>query len=182
MQLREWSLIAPKIQPGELLKAIATVIDPAIVIQAIEQSQSQEQRHRRLPTHLVIALVIAMSLWSTDSIVDVLKNLVSGLNIKWIRLAQRWKTPSKSSISEARQRVGCQVMSRLFALVARTMATEQTPGAFLGGLRLMAVDGTVFDLPDTVDNARVFGYPGTRPGTQAAFPKARLVFLVEAAI
>ncbi len=57
-------------------------------------------------------------------------------------------------------------MSRLFALVARTMATEQTPGAFLGGLRLMAVDGTVFDLPDTVDNARVFGYPGTRPGTQ----------------
>ena len=181
MQLREWSLIAPKIQPGELLKAIATVIDPSIVSQAIEQSQSQEQRHRSLPTHLIIALVIAMSLWSTDSIVDVLKNLVSGLNIKWIRLAQRWKTPSKSSISEARQRVGCQVMSRLFALVARTMATEQTPGAFLGGLRLMAVDGTVFDLPDTVDNARVFGYPGTRPGTQAAFPKARLVFLVETA-
>ena len=50
------------------------------------------------------------------------------------------------------------------------MATEQTPGAFLGGLRLMAVDGTVFDLPDTAANARVFGYPGTRPGTQAAFP------------
>ena len=37
----------------------------------------------------------------------------------------------------------------------------------------MAVDGTVFDLPDTEANARVFGYPGTRPGTKAAFPKAR---------
>ena len=45
----------------------------------------------------------------------------------------------------------------------------------------MAVDGTVFDLPDTEANARVFGYPGTRPGTKAAFPKARLVFLVEVA-
>nr|WP_322744631.1 IS4 family transposase [Phormidium sp. LEGE 05292] len=50
---------------------------------------------------------------------------------------------------------------------------------FLGGLRLMAIDGTVFDVPDTAANARVFGYPGTKPGTQAAFPKVRLVFLVE---
>lgn len=44
----------------------------------------------------------------------------------------------------------------------------------------MAIDGTVFDLPDTQENARVFGYPGSRPGTYPAFPKARLVFLLEA--
>jgi hypothetical protein len=56
----------------------------------------------------------------------------------------------------------------------------QTPEAFLGGLRVMAVDGTVFDVPDTQANARVFGYPGTRPGTRAAFPKVRLVLLIEA--
>ncbi len=61
-------------------------------------------------------------------------------------------------------------MSWLFALVARPLATPNTPGAFLNGLRLMAVDGTVFDVPDTAANARVWGYPGSRPGTQAAFP------------
>jgi hypothetical protein len=44
----------------------------------------------------------------------------------------------------------------------------------------MAVDGTVFDVPDTQSNARVFGYPATRPGTLAAFPKVRLVLLIEA--
>jgi len=44
----------------------------------------------------------------------------------------------------------------------------------------MAVDGTVFDVPDSEANARVFGYPATRPGTQAAFPKVRLVLLIEA--
>ncbi len=44
----------------------------------------------------------------------------------------------------------------------------------------MAVDGTVMDIPETQENARVFGYPGSRPGTYPAFPKARLVFLVEA--
>ena len=71
-------------------------------------------------------------------------------------------------------------MSRLFHLIVRPCATVQTPGAFLGGLRLMAIDGTVFDVPDTPTNARVFGYPATRPGTVAAFPKVRLVLLIEA--
>ncbi len=41
----------------------------------------------------------------------------------------------------------------------------------------MAVDGTVLDVPDSKANARVFGYPSSRPGTQAAFPKLRLVML-----
>ena len=44
----------------------------------------------------------------------------------------------------------------------------------------MAVDGTVFDVPDSLVNARVFGYPASRPGTRAAFPKVRLVLLIEA--
>ncbi|GAC1448323.1 MAG: hypothetical protein NVSMB70_17780 [Chamaesiphon sp.] len=61
-------------------------------------------------------------------------------------------------------------------MVVGPCATVQTPGAFLGGLRVMAVDGTVFDVPDTQANAKVFGYPGTR----AAFPKVRLVLLIEA--
>ncbi len=44
----------------------------------------------------------------------------------------------------------------------------------------MAVDGTVFDIPDTKANARGFGYPASRPGTSSAFPKVRLVLLIEA--
>ena len=71
-------------------------------------------------------------------------------------------------------------MNRLFHQVVRPLATAITPGAFLGGLRVMAVDGTVFDVPDTEANARVFGYPATRPGTQAHDPKVRLVLLIEA--
>jgi Insertion element 4 transposase N-terminal/Transposase DDE domain len=180
MQLSEFSLTTAEVEPAEVFQAIETVIPAAMINQAIESSQSQAERNRRLPTHLVVGLVIAMSLWSQDSIVEVLKNLVDVWSNQWIRLGKRWQIPSKSSISEARQRVGSQVMSRLFSLVARPLATPETPGAFLHGLRLMAVDGTVFDIPDTEANARVFGYPGSRPGTQAAFPKARLVLLVEA--
>jgi hypothetical protein len=180
MQLSEFTLTPAGIEPGEVLQAIETVIPIEKINQAIELTQSQEERKRRLPTHLVVGLVIAMSLWSKDSIVDVFKNLADGWSNQWIRLGQHWRTPSKSSLSEARQRVGPQVMSQLFALVARPLATPDTPGAFLNGLRLMTVDGTVFDVPDTEANARVLGYPGSRPGTQSAFPKARLVLLVEA--
>ncbi len=43
----------------------------------------------------------------------------------------------------------------------------------------MAVDGTVLPVPDSRANARVFGYPSTRPETKAAFPKVRLVILIE---
>lgn len=180
MQLKELSLTCPKISVEEVLQGIEIAIPSQAIEAAIESTQSQHQRNRMLPTHLVVALIIAMSLWSQDSIGDVLQNLVHGLSTQWVRLNQRWKKPSKSSISEARQRVGPQVMSRLFHSVARPLATEQTPGAFLNGLRLMAVDGSTLDLPDTAANARVFGYPGTRAGTEASFPKARLVLLVEA--
>lgn len=180
MQLKELSLTSPKISPEKILQAIALAIPIESIESAIESTQSERQRNQKLPTHLLVALIIAMSLWSRDSIEDVLQNLVQGLSAQWVRLNQRWKKPSKSSISEARQQVGPQVMSRLFHLVARPLGTEQTPGVFLNGLRLMAVDGTAFDLPDTNANARVFGYPGTRAGTEASFPKARLVVLVEA--
>ena len=101
----------------------------------------------------------------------VLKNLVDGLGEAFVRVGQYWKVPCKSSITEARQRVGPQAMSRLFHQVVRPLSTHKTPGAYLGGLRVMAVDGTVFDVPDSEANARVFGYPATRPGTTAAFPR-----------
>lgn len=64
--------------------------------------------------------------------------------------------------------------------MVRPLATAETPGAFLFGLRVMAVDGTVLDVPDTPANAKVFGYPVSPKGTRAAFPKIRLVLLIEA--
>ena len=33
---------------------------------------------------------------------------------------------------------------------------------------------------DSEANAKVFGYPGSRKGTRAAFPKVRVVLLIEA--
>ncbi len=180
MQLKEFSLISPSVEAKEVFQALKIAIAPEAINQALETSNSFEKRQRKLPSSLVVCLVIAMSLWSSDSMATVLMNLVNGLNRQWTKLGQYWKTPTSSSISAARQKLGCQVMSRLFHSIVRPLATSETPGAFLGGLRVMAVDGTVLDVPDSKANAKVFGYPGSRKGTRAAFPKVRVVLLIEA--
>lgn len=180
MQLKEFSFICPVIESAAVFKAIETVISPDVIAQTLGNTNSYEERKRKLPSQLVVCLVIAMSLWSSDAMGTVLKNLVNGLSRQWTILGQYWKVPNSSSISAARSRVGCRVMSQLFKRVVRPLATEETPGAFLGGLRVMAVDGTVLDVPHSGTNTRVFGYPSSRPGKQAAFPKVRLVMLVEA--
>ncbi len=179
MPVISFSLTRPKIKPGILLSCLETVISQDKIAEAIAKTKTKEKRNRFLPTHVVIVLIIAMSFWATDSIVDVFKNILTGLNANFISQQIRLKIPSSSSISEARQRVGPRVMTHLFESIVRPLATFETPGAFLGGLRLMAIDGTVFDIPETEKNAKVFGYPGTRKGTKAAFALARMVFLVE---
>jgi len=180
VRLKEFGLISAAIEAVEVFGAIETAIPIEVIDATISHTGARQERKRKLPSSLVVCLVIAMSLWSGDSMGTVLKNLVNGLSRQWTKQLKYWKVPNSSSISAARERVGCRVMSQLFEQVVRPLATEERPGAFLGGLRVMAVDGTVLDVPDSKANARVFGYPGSRRGTKAGFPKVRLVMLVEA--
>jgi hypothetical protein len=84
VQLKELSLSSPETSPEEILQALALAIPSETIAAAIEHTQSERHRNRRLPTHLVVALIIAMSLWSKDSIEDVLQNLVQGLSGQWV--------------------------------------------------------------------------------------------------
>ncbi|GCB53334.1 mobile element protein [Streptomyces sp. NL15-2K] len=60
------------------------------------------------------------------------------------------------------------------------MATETTAGAWYRSWRLVAVDGTTFDLPDTQANDAFFGHPGSSRGQRrGAFPQARVAAVVE---
>lgn len=180
VHLKDFSLLSLTIQSGDVFKAIETAIPAEAIEAAIANTKVSESRKRALPAQLVVCLVIAMSLWSRDSMRDVLKNLIDGLTDAWVKVGKYWRTPCKSAITQARQRLGARVMSQLFHQLVRPMATGETLGAFLKGLRIVVIDGTCFDVPDSDENARVFGRPSSRPGTQAAFPKVRLVILVEA--
>jgi len=85
---------------------IEIAIPASAIKQAIAKTKVEEKRHRALPAHLVVCLVIAMSIWSKDSMRDVLKNLMDGLSEAWIKIGNYWKFPCKSAITQARQRLG----------------------------------------------------------------------------
>ena len=80
MHLKEFSMISQVIESAEVFKAIQTVISADAIEQTLSQTKSVEERKRKLPSQLVICLVIAMSLWSSDSMTTVLRNLVNGLS------------------------------------------------------------------------------------------------------
>jgi hypothetical protein len=62
--------------------------------------------------------------------------------------------------------------------VVKLLCEPDTPGAFYKGMRLLAIDGFVLDLPDTPANDRAFGRP--KSGRSAgAFPQARVLALCE---
>ena len=79
----------------------------------------------------------------------------------------------------ARQRLGVAPVRHLFDQVVRPLARPETPGAFYRGLRLMGIDGTVFDVPDSDANAAAFGRPSAGPRGDGAFPQVRKLSLVE---
>ena len=60
--------------------------------------------------------------------------------------------PTSSALCQARARLGAEPIRELYARVARPLAGAGTPGAWLGDLRVMAIDGVQLDVPDTADN------------------------------
>jgi len=88
---------------------------------------------------------------------------------------------TKSSISGLRSKIGAAPMRELVERCCVPMADAQAhPHAFYAGLRLVAIDGSTFELPDEADNVAHFGYPGSRTG-HAGYPQAQCVVLVECA-
>jgi hypothetical protein len=73
--------------------------------------------------------------------------------------------------------LGFEPIKALHAAVVKPLATLDSPGAFYQRWRLMALDGTVMDVPDSDANA-VFGRSSGGRG-DAAFPQVRKVSLVE---
>ena len=89
---------------------------------------------------------------------------------------------SKGALCQARYRLGARPLVALFKRVCKKPLAEAdtAPEAFLVGLRLMALDGTVLDLPDTPENVRAFGKCHS-PRGMSAWPQARVVAINECA-
>jgi len=151
---------------------------PELVDEVIAEVGRTEQRHRSLPARVMAYFAIGMGLHSEGSYEDVLSLLTDGLSWSsgW---SESWRLPSKSAIFQARARLGAEPVERLFRRVAAPIAMADTPGSWLAGRRLVAIDGTTLDVADSDANAAWFGRPGVNKGERSAFPQARLVAVAE---
>jgi hypothetical protein len=73
---------------------LSQVIPPQMITNAIETTCTSQRRLRILPTYVIVTLVIAMSFWSSNSRVDVFKNVIHGLSSLHIPSGLGFQTPS----------------------------------------------------------------------------------------
>jgi hypothetical protein len=158
------------------VKALGRAIPQAAIIRVLHHAAAGEDRERKLSMPVIVWLVIALHLYTTLSIGAVLAKLARGLRFIWpdptIRL------PGASAISYRRAQLGARPLVALFHQLCQPIATSQTRGAWLFGLRLMALDGVVEDVPDTPANAAYFGRHTSARGA-SAFPQLQGVYLAE---
>jgi Insertion element 4 transposase N-terminal/Transposase DDE domain len=152
------------------LAGLSKVIAPAVMEQALLDTGRAEQRACRLSHRVMLWVVLAMGVLTDLPIRQVFKHAR--------RMQPGDKTPSRSNLCEARQRLGVAPVQGVFDRVVKPLATPQTPGAFYHGLRLMGIDGTVLDVPDSPANDAHFGRSSGGRG-DSAFPQVRKVSLVE---
>ena len=158
------------------METITQVVPRATIDAVVEEAGVKERRVRKLTAALTILTLIGMALYSQLSMSAVLQKLVKGVRLLWGD--GEYPTAKASALTQRRYQVGVRVMALLFRRVCQPLAQAHTRGAFLFGLRLMALDGTKEDVPDTPENVQVFGRHSGPKGA-SAYPKARSVLLCE---
>ena len=157
------------VDPLPYLRGLKQVIQQERLELILARTSHRRRRQRRLVASSVAWLVVAMSLFATHSVPKV-----------WRALHPHTDTPEPddSAFSKARQRLGVTPLRELFRDVAQPLAAPGTPGAFYRSWRLMGIDGTTFDMPDTPANERIFGRGGNQRSPNA-FPQVRVLALCE---
>jgi hypothetical protein len=152
------------------LAALEELISQEDMQQALTAAGSRPRRACVLTNQIILWVVLAMGIFTTLPIRRVFKAC------RRLRVGEA--TPGRSALCLARQRLGIAPIRCLFERVVQPLATPQTPGAFYRGWRLMAMDGTILDVPDSDANAAAFGrHTGGRG--DGAFPQIRKLSLVE---
>ena len=165
-----WNLRGDALGIVDRLDGLVKIIPPEVLKQALQLSGRDGQKVCRLSHEVMLWIVLAMGILTHLPIRQVFKHAR--------RLRSGEKTPPRNSLCDARQRLGVEPVRRVFEQVVRPLATATTRGAFYKGLRLMGIDGTVLDAPDTAANAARFERSNGGRG-EGAFPQVRKVSLVE---
>jgi hypothetical protein len=160
-----------------LLAECIKVMPYGVVDRALLVSNRSKRRLRKLPDHLMIYFCIFMAFFMESSYLHIFDRFKK--NLGWLVNLENLADLTDSAIVQARQRLSSEPLRELFRLVAKPLSTSDTPGAFFRGLRLVVLDGTTFDVPDTPENS-IFGRVINQSG-KSATPLVRMVALLELA-
>src|SRR5919199_3421306 len=156
--------------------ALERALPPQAIQAALAHHSLTTARERKLTLALTVWLVIALHLYPTVAIAGVVRKLARGLRFLWPDPSL--PLPGDSAVAYRRAQLGAPPIVTLFKQGCQPIATPQTRGAFLFGLRLMALDGMTEDVPATPANAAMFGRHASARGA-SAFPQLQGVYLVE---
>jgi hypothetical protein len=176
---------------------LTRVFTPELVDAAVDDAGARELRRRLLPARLVVYFTLALWLFRGRNCGygQVMTKLADGLYHQrraadlleghldpggWVDAGEgrRWRQPNISSLSRGRGKLGPGPLHNVFVQVAGPAGNLEDPGVSCCGLRIVSVDGSVTDVPDSPANGRYFGRPSnqTRDG---AFPQLRWVVAAE---
>lgn len=146
----------------------------------VGESDPWRRKNRRVRQSTLLTLVwfvIGMGLWSRLSQRLVWHKLLGAL--RDLHPGEPENLLSASAISGRRKVLGYAGLATLMQTCCRPLATpEHMPSAFFGRYRLLAIDGTLFNTPDTPANAAAFGRSSNQYGP-GAYPQVRCVMLAE---
>jgi hypothetical protein len=161
------------------VEALAQAIPAATVRQVAQAACRPHMRVRKLTPEVMLWLLIGLAFFPRVSVVGVLRRLTQGLRLVW-------PTPehvlaSASAVVYRRAQLGVRPLVTLLHTVCQPLASaRQVPDAFAFGLRVVALDGTLENVPDTPANARAFGRRASQRG-RSAYPQVLGLCLVECA-
>ena len=161
-----------------VVEALAGVLQPAWIHEAIVRSGRSAQRVRQLPAQLTLWTVILLGLFRRHSYVNLLGMLFETGRHRCL-WARRGAPPCGSALTKARDRLGVKPVRDVFERSARNWIAT-TDGHMFHGRRVFAIDGTTLRLPDTPENEACFGRPPASRG-HTSYPQLRMVTLRDTA-
>jgi hypothetical protein len=163
----------------ELLGALWRAQPLDAIAQAIAMEGKKEKRERKLPSVLVVQLIIALGILANMSSRRVLGYLWKPEDERGLGA----QLPSKKSISKARERLGPRPLMQLMRLLSAKLTTPDSqiaPWAYYKDkLKLISLDSTCIEVPNSAENEKIFGRNGTRYKNPSAFPQAQVIGWLE---
>ena len=176
---------------------LTRVFTPELVDAAVEAAGAREQRRRLLPARLVVYFVLALwlfrgrncgygqvmtkladGLYHQRRAADLLDGAAGPGRLGGCGQGRRWRPPNISSLSRGRGKLGPAPVRILFEQVAGPIGDDGAPGVFCCGLRVVSMDGSVTDVPDSKANDEFFGRPSNQ-SRDGAFAQVRWVAAAE---